>query len=117
MFCDDAAPKKPSNPGFAIYTDENVVSSKKPTQPKKKTTPFPIFVDPKAGQLSDENAVPSRSLAAAASEVKSDSFEKMPPPAAIPANNPNVTMALPSEEDFAELANKASTPFHGRPFR
>ena len=53
----------------------------------------------------------------AVDDQKTSSFEKMPPPS-LPLKaakaNPNATIALPSMEDFEEMARLASTPYHGR---
>lgn len=50
---------------------------------------------------------------------QSPSFEQMPPPSSLTdgkklASNPNMTLALPTMEAFEEMAQRVSTPYHGR---
>ncbi len=112
-------------PAFAIYQDENAGGSTSSSSTSKPPPGQRRRIGLAAPTVDKENMGPPSSQNSADDEdQRTSSFEKMPPPPA-PAltlppaaksnvNNPNVTMALPSMEDFEEMAKLASTPYFGR---
>jgi hypothetical protein len=134
-----AAPASSSKAPFAVYQDkENMPVDKENSAATRQRQPSArqlsgvlkpssnvryIPLDVQEAVIDEDERRQERELGLIADEDEGTlSFERMPPPAPIiptPSvppvrQNANSTIALPSEDAFAEMAHLVSTPYHGR---